>query len=101
MQAVLTCHEAYYNNSRGEFSQGFGGQAQLAPEISQVGDASAGWTFNRESGQAKLKGEMIIFRRGETAAIMMALYQTDQKPPASLTVLAPRFDQRVNQGLGY
>jgi len=83
------------------FSQGFGGQAQLAPEFSQVANAAVGWTFRSENGQARLQGEMVIFRRGEAAAIMMALYQADQKPPAGLATLAPRLDQRVNQGLGY
>ena len=83
------------------FSQGFGGQAELAPEIGQAANAGLGWTFTDEKGQTRLKGEMVIFRRGEAAAIMLSLYQADRTPPTNLTILAPRLAQRINQGLGY
>jgi hypothetical protein len=83
-----------------DFSQGFGGQAQLVAELGTFGDASIGWTFTTTSGQSKFKGEMVLLRRAGAVGLLLTMFQADQKPPAPASLLAPLLDKRIQQGLG-
>ncbi|MDO8971563.1 MAG: hypothetical protein Q7U74_12790 [Saprospiraceae bacterium] len=83
------------------FSQGFGGQAQLLAEMGKFGNASIGWTFTSTGGQTQFKGEMVMFRRENAVGLLLIMFLADQKPPAASSMLAPILDERIRMGLGY
>jgi hypothetical protein len=82
------------------FSQGFEGKTQALANSSKVGDASAAWTFLSSSGQASLKGEMLVFRHANAAGLLMTLFVADKQPLAPIVQIAPLFNKRIQASLG-
>jgi len=78
------------------FASGLGSDSEILAGSDSFGDSSIGFTFVEDSsGDAGLRGDMVIVRRGDAVILTMAMYLDGSTPSADILDVTSILDNRL------